>query len=265
MLRRSILSALAAALLACSVGIGNATAGTVMVTSDAGTFDFTLTSNGLGSIIITDTNAELTTINGATPAGGPIAAAFADVSAIATLLVSSPPVTTYSLSGSSLNTLGDGSISNASLEYNLTSAVAINPSFLDVYDTITGVSSPLLETTGTSPTVYNFSEFAGGGLTRAYTSVGADFASIIANGGSVSGTGAFSEAVNSVPEPSSMALLGIGMTAVLVFRRVFRRSAALEAPGFFSAAITALPVVRHRRNHSTPLRPASIATTSMRL
>jgi hypothetical protein len=224
--RASFLSALAAALLACSVGISNATAGTEMVTSDAGTFNFTLTSNGHGSITITDTLALLTTINGAVPAGGPVAATFADVTATVTLLVSAPPVATYSLSGSSSKTYGDGSISNATLGYSLTSAVAINPSFLNVTGKITGVSSPILETSGTSPTIYNFSNYASGGsLTETYTSVGANFASVIANGGTITGTGAFAQAVSSVPEPSSMALFGIGMTAVVAFRRVFKRSA----------------------------------------
>jgi PEP-CTERM motif len=224
--RPSFLSALAAALLACSVGISNATAGTEMVTSDGGTFDFTLTSNGHGSVTITDTFALLTTINGALPAGGPVAATFADITATVNLLVSAPPVTSYSLSGSSSKTYGDGTGSNATLGYSLTSAVAINPSFLNVDGKETGVSSPLLETSGTSPTIYNFSDFASGAsLTETYTSVGANFASVIANGGTITGTGAFTDAVNATPEPSSMALLGIGVTAVLAFRRVFKRSA----------------------------------------
>jgi hypothetical protein len=225
--KRSFLSALAAGLLACSVGATNAMAGTVDVISDAGTFNFTLTSNGHGSITITDTLASLTTINGAVPAGGPVAATFADVTATVTLLVSAPPVTTYSLSGSSSKTYGDGSISNAALGYSLTSAVAVNPSFLNVYGTVTGVGSPLLETSGTSPTIYNFSDFAtGGNLTETYTSVGANFASVIANGGTIIGTGAFAEAITSTPEPSSMALLGIGMAVAVAFRRVFKRSAS---------------------------------------
>jgi hypothetical protein len=225
MLRRSFLSALAAALLAGSVGISNATAGTVMVTSDAGTFNYTLTSNGHGSITITETGATLTTINGVLTAGGPVAASFADVTATVGLLVSAPPVTTYSLSGSSSKTFGDGSISDATLTYSLTSAVAINPSFLNVYGTVTGVTSPLLETTGTSPTIYDFANYAqGGSLTRTYTDVGANFAAVIAHGGTVSGTGAFADSVGSVPEPSSMALLGIGMAAMVAFRRYFKRS-----------------------------------------
>jgi PEP-CTERM motif len=223
--KRSYLSALAAGLLACSLGTTNAMAGTVIVNSDAGTFDFTLTSNGNGSVTITDTLASLTTINGAVPAGGPVAATFADVTSTVTLLVSAPPVSTYSWAGSSSTTFGDGSVSNANLTYSLTSAVAINPSFLNIYGAVTGVTSPLLETTGTSPTIYDFSNFASGGsLTETYTSVGANFASVIAHGGTITGTGAFSESVGSVPEPSSMALLGIGMTAMVAFRRYFKRN-----------------------------------------
>jgi hypothetical protein len=224
--KRSFLSALAAGLLACSLGATNGMAGTEMVTSDAGTFNFTLTSNGHGSVTITDTLALLTTINGAVPAGGPVAATFADITETVTLLVSAPPVTTYSLSGSSSKTFGDGTGSNATLDYSLTSAVAVNPSFLNISGIVTGVTSPNLETTLTSPTIYDFSNYASGGsLTETYTSVGANFASVIAHGGTISGTGAFTDAISTVPEPSSMALLGIGMSAMLAFRRYFKRSA----------------------------------------
>jgi hypothetical protein len=209
------------------LGATNAMAGTVAVSSDAGTFDFTLTSTGTGSITITDTFALLTSINGALPAGGPVAATLPNVTATMALLVSAPPLTSYSVSGSSSKTYGDGTGSNATLGYSLTSAVAINPSFLNVYGQVTGVSSTLLETTGTSPTIYDFSGYKGGAsLTETYTSVGANFASVIAHGGTISGTGAFTEVISSVPEPSSMALFGIGMTAVIAFRRFFKRSAS---------------------------------------
>jgi hypothetical protein len=222
--KRSFLSALAAALLACSVGVTNGMAGTEIVTSDAGTFNFTLTSNGHGLVSIHDTLALLTTINGNVPVGGPVVATFPDITSSATLLVSAPPVTTYSWAGSSSKTFGDGTGSNATLQYSLTSAVAINPSFLNIYGTVTGVTSPHLETTGTSPTIYDFSKFeSGGSMTETYTSTGANFASVIANGGTISGTGAFTESISSVPEPNSMALLGIGMTAMVAFRRYFRR------------------------------------------
>ncbi len=56
-----------------------------------------------------------------------------------------------------------------------------------------------------------------------FNQVNVDFAALIAGGGTVTGTGGFSEAA-SVPEPTSMALLGIGMTAVFAFRRYFKRN-----------------------------------------
>ena len=74
-----------------------------------------------------------------------------------------------------------------------------------------------------SPTIYDFSGMSGGTMTLTYNAGGVDFASVIAHGGSVTGTGGFTE-ITSVPEPSSMALLGVGMTAIFAFRRYFKRA-----------------------------------------
>ena len=79
------------------------------------------------------------------------------------------------------------------------------PGFLNLNGSITSVSSALLETTATAPTIYDFSPFSSGGsIALTYNKVGADFADVIAHGGTITGTGGFTEVA--VPEPGSMAL-----------------------------------------------------------
>jgi len=206
----------------------NATAGTVAVLSDAGTFDFTLTANGTGNVSITYSDVSLTLINGAGFVGGPVSSSLSGTDVNVTSTISAPPLTVYSLSEPALNskTLGTGSgiVSSASLQYALSTAFAINPGFLNLSGAVTAVTSPFLETTGLPATVYDFTPFASGGtMAITYQSAGVDFASVIAHGGTVIGSGGFSELVTAVPEPTSMALLGIGMTCYLAFRRYFVR------------------------------------------
>lgn len=227
MRRRSFLLALAAGLLACSFGSMNATAGTVPVFQDAGTYNFTLTSNGAGQVTISYSDVLLTQING--PVSPLIASTLGTTTLDVTNTVSAPPLTSYTLSQPTAGskTFGTGGILTATLDYKLTGGFAINPGFLNLVGSVTSVPAPLLETTGTSPTIYDFSPFStpGNVMTMSYTEAGANFAAVIASGGTISGTGGFSEiAATAVPEPSSLALLGIGMTAFLAYRRVFKRS-----------------------------------------
>jgi hypothetical protein len=235
MRQRSFLFALAAGLLACSFGPLSARAGTVLVTEDEGTFSFNMTSDGKGDVTFSYSNVLLTTINDSLISTGSIASTFDTATVQVLSTVSAPPFTTYTMTettpGQKIYGTGAGSIDSAILDNQVVNATAVNPGFLNLNGTITSVVSPLLETTATSPTVYSFADFASGNhITLTYNKVNADFASVIANGGTITGTGGFT-AVASVPEPASMALLGVGMTCLLAYRRYFsRRTGSLHEP-----------------------------------
>jgi hypothetical protein len=229
MSKRSLILALAAGLVACSVVATDAMAGSVLASEAEGTFDFILTADGKGDINIVYTAAVLTKINNTLILGGPIVSSIDKEHVTVTSTVSNPPLTTYTLNdppppGDQHYGTGAGSIDTAEVAFHLTQGFALSPSFLNLRGVVVGVPAPLLETTTTSPTIYDFSPFlAGGSMSFTYNKVDADFAAVIANGGTISGTGAFTEVVNSVPEPMSIALMGIGTTCVVLFSRYSRR------------------------------------------
>jgi len=205
----------------------NAMAGTVLVYEDAGSFDFTLTANGHGSFTIAYSDAELTTVNNVAIPTGPIAALLPPVAPhTITSTVSAGPFTSYTLTQPAPDekyfAVGAGAIQTSETTYDITNGTAINPGFLNLTGHVLDVIQPFFETTGTSPTVYDLSPYLNGGdITRTYTAVGVNFASILADGGTVTGTGAFAD-MAAIPEPSSMALLGIGMSCLFAFRRRFK-------------------------------------------
>jgi hypothetical protein len=170
----------------------------------------------------------LTEINDAAIPTGSIDATFASTAFTVNSTTTVGEFVTYALSETSpgSKTFGTGAniLQSATLDNVVVSASVVG-AFLNVDGVISSVVSPYLETTGSSPTVYDFSTFrAGNDVTLSYQQVGANFATTIANGGTIVGTGAFSEITSaSVPEPSSMALLGVGMSICYAVRRMYKR------------------------------------------
>jgi len=74
---------------------------------------------------------------------------------------------------------------------------------------------------------FDFSALVGGSTTIIDNQTGGNFNTILSTGTGSATAGALTvtEIAATVPEPSSMALLGIGMTGFLAFRRFFKRPA----------------------------------------
>jgi hypothetical protein len=225
MRRHSIRQALAAALLACGLGATEVRAGFVTVNQDGGTFNFALTSTGNGSFSISYTAALLTSINGVNiPTGGisDMASLPSETSTV-TSVASVGALTYYTLTQpvpfQKTFGAGAGAVQEATLAYNITSGISVNPGFLNLSGFEVASTMNLLQTTATGSTIYDFSSFnQGGTITRTFTSVGGDFSAVIKNGGTIVGTGAFSDLPAVVPEPSSITLAMIGLLGLVAFR-----------------------------------------------
>jgi len=109
----------------------------------------------------------------------------------------------------------------ASLAFIITDGVAFGSHLnLDgVIVTATNATNPLSAAFG-----FNFADLTGGGISISLDKTGTNFATVITGGGTVVSAGLGVEQSIGVPEPTSIALLGIGMTGFLAFRKFFKRA-----------------------------------------
>jgi len=222
---------IAAGALLCALGAMEAKAATVLVYEDDLNYSFALSvSKGVATITFSSvTLADVNTGKGPQP-DVPVGSALGTLTFTYTgPTAASAPYFTGVSSAATTKTIGpDAGTANAILTYNVNlpgpKTSLTSDGFLNLKGTVTGISAAHHTIVSTGGTTFDFSPFASGKGTANLTFVsGSNIAAILAAGtGTATGTGGFQEQV--VPEPASIALLGIGMTGFLAFRRFFKKT-----------------------------------------
>jgi hypothetical protein len=214
MIKRFSMLAVAAALALALSTPGYAS--TIIVTEDSGGGTVDVHGTATGATVTTDSYADdvISSVSpGPTPAGGFILKM--DYS-----LTGPNSTTVTGGEGTKTFSYGTDLANSVTLTFTISSGFA-SGSHLNADGTITGIGANHIVSAGGND--YDFSGLVGGGISLSNDKVGTNFATVFHHAGTsalASGGGVHEAAV---PEPASMALLGIGMTGLLAFRRLLRR------------------------------------------
>jgi len=207
-MKRSVFLSLAGALAVALCGIATpAKAGTVVI-SDSGSGTATAMGTATGAQIIT-VSAAIDTVNLA-PVSPPLQLGLA--AAISGF--SGDTIT----SGTETKVISDGSGNYALLHMSIIGGTATTGTL-----TIIGLINSVTEPSGMVGG-FNFATLIGGTTTVTLTSAGYDFTTLLGTPGASPPTMSSMTITETVPEPTSMGLLGIGMVGFFTYRRFFKRS-----------------------------------------